>query len=312
MIEGASIQESLPKLSERELKDKINLLRQRLEQNERELKVLFRNISLHNEGGQELKAKRDGLNARVKELSAKASELRKKRDETNSRIAELKTMRDNLRGKGKEFSEKIGELKKTRDELNTTARGRLETLEKAYVDELNIFLNADIPLEHEINVYDHLLELEQRLDATKKANEVHSEISVEYNRAKEIYTDMDSLHEQIQGFAQESQKYHEEMIKIYYEIDTLRKEADSYHAQLSEKFKSISPLRKKISALKAEMPKLRDELGFYLEQMKGYQIAKDEQKNEGKREQAKEKLNKKGRLSLDEFRILVESKDIKL
>ncbi|GFO96259.1 putative coiled-coil protein [groundwater metagenome] len=301
-----------PRLSERELKEKINLLRQRLEQNERELKTIFRDISLHNEGGQDLKAKRDGLNARVKELSPKASELRKKRDETNAKIAELKVMRDNLRGKGKEFSEKIGELKKTRDDLNTTARGRLETLEKAYSDEINIFLTADIPLEHEINVHNRLLELGQRLEATKKANVVHSEISVEYDRAKEIYTDMDSLHANIQGLAQESQKYHEEMIKIYNEVDTLRKEADSYHAHLSEKFKSISPLRKKVGALKAEMPKLRDELGAYLEKMKGYQLAKDEQKNEGKREKAKEKLNKKERLSLDEFRILFESKDIKL
>ncbi len=304
--------EALPKLSERELKDKINLLRQRLEQNERELKTIFRDISLHNEGGQDLKAKRDGLNARVKELSPKAAELRKKRDGTNARIAELKAMRDNLRGKGREFSEKIGELKKTRDDLNTTARGRFETLEKAYSDELNIFLTVDIPLEHEINVFNRLLELSQRLEATKKANEVHSEISVEYDKAKVIYTDMDSLHAQIQVLAQESQKYHEEMIKIYDEVDTLRKEADSYHAQLSDKFKNISPLRKKIGALKAEIPKLRDELGVYIEQMKGYQLAKDEQKNEGKREQAKEKLSKKGRLSLDEFRLLVESKDIKL
>ncbi len=304
--------EALPKLSERELKEKINLLRQRLEQNERELKTIFRDMSLHNEGGQDLKAKRDGMNTRVKELSPKAAELRKKRDETNARIAELKAMRDNLRGKGKEFSEKIGDLKKTRDDLNTTARGRFETLEMAYGEELNIFLTADIPLEHEINVYNRLLELSQRLEATKKANEVHSEISTEYNKAKVIYTDMDSLHAQIQALAQESQKYHEEMIKIYDEVDTLRKEADSYHAQLTEKFKNISPLRKKIGALKAEMPKLRDELGAYIEQMKGYQLVKDEQKNEGKREQAKEKLNKKGRLSLDEFRLLVESKDIKL
>jgi len=303
---------ALPKLSERELKEKINLLRQRLEQNERELKTIFRDISLHNEGGQDLKAKRDGLNSRVKELSPKASELRKKRDETNARIAELKAMRDNLRGKGKEFSEKIGDLKKTRDDLNTTARGRFETLEMAYGEELNIFLTADIPLEHEINVYNRLLELSQRLEATKKANEVHGEISVEYSKAKVIYTDMDSLHAQIQALAQESQKSHEEMIKIYDEVDTLRKEADSYHAQLTEKFKNISPLRKKIGALKAEMPKLRDELGVYIEQMKGFQLVKDEQKNEGKREQAKEKLNKKGRLSLDEFRLLVESKDIKL
>ncbi len=301
-----------PKLSERELKEKINFLRQKLEQNERELKSIFREISLHNEGGQELKAKRDGLNARVKELSPKASEVRKKRDEANASIAELKSMRERLKGKGKEFSEKIGGLKKTRDELNTTARGRLETLEKAYAEELNIFLTADIPLEHEINIFNRLTELSQRLEATKKANEIHTEISVEYNKAKEIYTDMDSLHEKIQALAQESQKYHEEMIALYNEIDTIRKEADLYHSQLSEKFKCIAPLRKKIGTLKAEIPRIRDELGAYLEQMKEYQLVRDEQKNEGKRELAKEKFQKSGRISLEEFRILVENKDITL
>ena len=51
------------------------------------MKTIFRDISLHSTGGQELKAKRDGLNARVKELSGKALELRKKRDEANARIA---------------------------------------------------------------------------------------------------------------------------------------------------------------------------------------------------------------------------------
>ena len=306
------VRKEYPKLSERELKEKINLLRQRIEQDERELKVIFKDISLHSQGGNEMKAKRDGLNARVKELSQKAAELRKRRDETNAKIAELKLQRDQMRGKGKEFSEKIGELKKTRDELNLAARGRTETLEKAYEEELTFFLTADIPLEHEINIFNRLNELNDRLKATRKANEIHSEISVEYAKGKEIYTDIDSVHARIQTLAQESQKDHEEMISMYNEIDTLRKEADSYHAQLNEKFKGIAPLRKKIGSLKAEIPNLREELGVYLEQMKEYQLERDQQKNVGKREHAREKLKKDGKLSLDEFRLLVESEDIKL
>jgi len=301
-----------PKLPERELKEKINLLRQKIEHDERDIRTIFKDISLHNQGGNDLKAKRDGLNARVKELSPKAAALRKQRDEINAKIAELKAQRDQMRGIGKEFSEKIGELKKTRDDLNLTARGRAETLEKAYSEELNLFLTADIPLEHEINIFARIIELSQRLVATKKANEIHSVISLEYAKGKDIYTDMDSVHARIQALAQESQKSHEEMIKLYNEIDTLRKEADSYHAQLNEKFKGIAPLRKKVSALKADIPKLRDELDVYLEQMKQYQLVRDGQKNEGKRETAKEKFKKDGRLSLDEFRLLVESEDIKL
>ncbi|MDP2844868.1 MAG: hypothetical protein Q8N79_02185, partial [Candidatus Methanoperedens sp.] len=141
-VNAEVIQQALPKLTERELKEKTNLLRQRLEQNERELKNTFRELSLHGTGGDELKVKRDALHARVKELSPKASELRKKRDEANSKIAALKSQRDMLKGRGKEFSELVGGLKKTRDELNLTARGRAETLEKAYGEELNLFLTA--------------------------------------------------------------------------------------------------------------------------------------------------------------------------
>jgi uncharacterized coiled-coil DUF342 family protein len=302
----------VPKLSEKELKEKVNHLRQQLDQKERELKVIFREISLHSDGGQDLKTKRDGLNARVKELSPRAAELRKKRDEVNAKISELKAQRDGLKSAGKGYSEKIDELKKIRDGYNQTARGRTETLEKAYGDELNVFLTGDIPLEHEINVFKRLMELGQRIDATKKANMIHSEISIEYNRAKDIYTDLDGLHAQIQTLAKESQKYHLEMIASYNEIDTLRKEADSYHVQLTEKFKGINPLRKKISALKNEIPRIRDELGIYLEQMKDVQLVKDGQKTDVKREQAKEKYEKTKRLSLEEFKILVESDDIKL
>ncbi len=300
------------KLSERELKDKINVLRHKIEQDERELKNTFREISFYADGGNDLKAKRDDLNAQVKERSAIASELRKKRDETNARIAELKSQRDQFRNRGKEFNIKIGELKKTRDELNETARGRLETLEKAYSEDLNIFLTADIPIEHEINLLRRLIELSQRFDATKKADQIHVEISQEYNKAKEIYTDMDSLHAQIQTLAQESQKYHEEMVALYNEIDALRKEADSYHSLLSEKYKGIAPLRKKISALKSEIPKLRDELEIYLEQMKELHLVKEEKKKEGRREKAIEKFQKNARLSLEEFKMLVENEDIKL
>ena len=302
----------VPKLSERELKEKTNQLRQKLDKNEREIKSSFREISNHNEGGQNLKAKRDGLNGRVRELSKKASELRNKRDEVNKQIAELKSQRDEFRRAGKDAGEKIGLLKKTRDDLNKTARGRVETLDKAYSEEVDKFINADLPLDYEINLFNRLIELGDRLKATKKANEIHVEMSQEYSRTKAVYSDMDSVHEQIQALADESQKYHESAIALYNEMDILRKEADTFHSQLSEKYNCISPLRTRIDSLKADSQRIMEELDAYLEQGKEIQLAKDERKNEEKRVEAKDKFKKSGRLSLDELRILVENEDIKL
>lgn len=302
----------VPKLQERELKEKTNQLRQRLDKNEREIKSIFREISLHNEGGKDLKAKRDGLNARVKELSKKASELRNERDEVNKQIAELKSQRNEFRKAGKAAGEKIGSLKKARDDLNKTARGRVETLDKAYSEEMDKFMNADIPLEYEINLFNRLIELGQRLRATKKASEIHIEMSQEYTRTKEVYSGMDSVHDKIQALSEESQKYHEGAIALYNEMDAIRKEADTYHAQLSEKYRCISPLRSRIDVLKADSQHVREELDAYLEQGKEIQLAKDERKNEEKRVEARDKFKKSGRLSLDELRILVENEDIKL
>ena len=84
-----------------------------------------------------------------------------------------------------------------------------------------------------------------------------------------------------------------------------------YHAQIKEKYSASAPLRAKIDPLKAKIEQLREELKTYLDRSKEIQLVKDEKKQDEQHVVAKEKLNKTGRLSLQDLKVLMDKGDIK-
>lgn len=298
-------------MTERELKEKVNKIRTQIDQNERSLKSIFRELKLHRTDTTDLKEKRDALNLQVKELVPNARGHKSKRDEVNRKIADLKTERSGIQSATQKVVDEIARMKSKRDNLNKLSKGSVESLSKAYADELDKLLNADIPLKHEIDIIERLTQLEERLGAAFSANEVHQKIIESYESSKGIYDTGDNVNEQIRSLAKESQIHHLAMLEAYKTIDMLRKEADMYHAQIKEKYSASAPLRAKIDPLKAKIRQLREELNIYLEKLKGMQLAKDEIKQDEQHVVAKEKLDKSGRLSLQDLKVLMDKGDIK-
>jgi uncharacterized coiled-coil DUF342 family protein len=221
-------------LSESELKNKINIYRQQIDHKERDIKSLYQEMNLLNKGGYELRAKRDELNSQVKEIKEKADEYKNKRDEVNKKIAELKKQKDKLKGQKDGYTGKMGELKKTRDDLNNLAKGRLESLNNAYRDELEKFSTADIPLEHEQFLLKRIKELGERLTATREANTIHGEMSNIYTKMSEFHQELDAIYAVIRDMAMESQEYHIAMLEVYASVDETRREANEYHQRLMD------------------------------------------------------------------------------
>lgn len=301
----------IPNLSESELKHKINFMRQQIDSKDREIRSLFKEMSLHNKGINELRDNRDDLNKSVKELRATASDYRNKRDEVNKKIAELKQQRNEMLSHQSTYTDKIGELKKTRDDLNKIARGRIEFLNKTYEDQLDKFSNIDIPLEYEQSLFENLHELSGRLDAIHKANIVHNEIGDVYGKVSEFKHDLDTISALIRDLASESQENHLKMLEIYKEVDDTKKESDDYHQRLVEIYKITRPIKDKIDVLKKSLSAIREELDSYLEHMSEIQLDKDKTKEDTKRIAAKEKFDKSGRMSLEDLRLLIENDEIK-
>lgn len=301
----------IPNLSESELKHKINFLRQQIDSKDREIRSLFKEMSLHNKGINELRDNRDDLNKSVKELRATASDYRNKRDEVNKKIAELKQQRNEMLSHQSTYTDKIGELKKTRDDLNKIARGRIEFLNKTYEDQLDKFSNIDIPLEYEQSLFENLHELSGRLEAIHKANIIHNEIGDVYGKVSEFKHDLDIISALIRDLASESQENHLKMLEIYKVVDDTKKESDDYHQRLVEIYKITRPIKDKIDVLKKSLSAIREELDSYLEHMSEIQLDKDKTKEDTKRIAAKEKFDKSGRMSLEDLRLLIENDEIK-
>lgn len=297
-------------LSESELKNKINIFRQQIDHKERDIKALYQEMNHLNRGGQELRGKRDELNSQVKEIKEKADEYRNKRDEVNKKISELKKQKDELKGRKDGYTGQIGELKKTRDDLNKLAKGRLASLNNAYRDELAKFSTADIPLEHEQFLFKRIRELGNRLTATYEANTIHGEMNNIYNKMSEFHQELDNIYAMIRDMAMESQEYHKAMLEVYASVDETRHQANEYHQRLMEIRELTQPIKEKIGILKLSVSDIRKELDVYLDRMKETQLVKDEKQLQEKRTTAKEKFKNKGRLSLEDLKVLMENDEI--
>ncbi|MBN2110581.1 MAG: phosphoserine phosphatase [Methanosarcinaceae archaeon] len=298
-------------MSEKELKSKVNELRTQIGQQDRELKSIYRELKLHRTNMDELKAKRDDLNSKVRELVKKAAEARSRRDAFNERISSLKAARNDIEDQRRQRSTEISELKSKRDDLNKISKGSVETLSKAYVADLDVFANADIPLKHEIDLFERLIAVKERLDAAFDANRVHQELVEAYESSKEVFETHADVGGEIHELAEQSQKYHLEMIDLYRQVDEIRKDADLAHSEITAKFAVTAPLRERIEPLKARISQLREELDVYLEKLNDINLEKDEKKQEEHLVIAKEKLDKNARLSLEDLKVLMDKGNLR-
>lgn len=297
--------------NERELKGKVNELRSKIEKSERQLASIFKDLKNNRTDIDELKGKRDTLNQQVKEKVAKAQALRDRRDEINKQISEYKEKRSGINSKTQELFSGIAGLKEQRDECNKLSHGSVESLSKAYEAELDALFNKELPLAVEIKIMQKLDDLSKRLEAAKKANELHSQIQDSYKESKGIHKEGDEFHEKIQSFSDESQACHLEMLENFKTADEIRKEANTYHAQLTDKIANINSIKEKIDPLKNNIANSRKELSLYLDKLKDLQLTKDENKVSQKHNDAREKLQKNARLSLEDLKLLIEKGDVK-
>ncbi len=312
MTDDSNSPKNASDMIEKELKSHVNLLRQQVDRLNKDIRKSIEEIKLHRGSIDELRNKRDGLNAKVKEYATKASACRKTRDAINQKIADLKKPRGGVQGQISQQRSRLDQLKAKRDELNSIAKMQTSSLEKAYANELYVFIQADIPLKHEIDSMERLKQLGERLVVSREADVIHSEIIPIYREIREMRKTGDQAYQDIQSLADESQTHHEELLGIYKELDALRKEANLYYTQLKGKYRIVKPLSKSIDANKATVERLRDELSPYLDAIKERPRERESVgTNNDQHEIVLEKFKSTERMSLKEFQVLMEHDDIK-
>lgn len=257
-----------------------------------------------------LKSERNKLNVQVRELSSKGKRLRFERDKLNEKVASLKQKRDEI----------IERIKKLRADAKVSA-GEKKSLSKdagglsgKIVFKLNkIFsqlLCEEMPLEKEQKLFDEVSLLSQKLDIAMKVDEIHSSILSKYGEIAVLENEVNAISESIRSTAREAEDKHLMSLKIYSELDSVRKQSDEFHKKLLAKYDELKPVRDSIASLKNEIKSTEEEMDVvYSTMAKSHEIAIKNKRAE-RISEAKEKFKTGKRISFDDFRYIIESKEI--
>lgn len=299
-------------MNEKELKDNVNALRHDIDEREKRIRELYKEINFHKKDADGWRLKRDENTEKANKMSEEARIFTVNRDELNAKIAKLKERRAELINTIKSLTKDIKDSKSVRDQLNKTARGTDESLLGILAGDLDTLLHRDIPLKDEIRIFEKLFELSERVEVAKQADTVHQKVVGGYGQVQGFKAELDKIHEEIQSIARASQEQHEEAMKIYKEVSRMRKESDECHKKLLEKYDLMNPLRDRVNELKNEIKLMQEKLSPHLDEMDKIRQEREDRKRDKDITEAKEKLQSSKRLSLEDFRLLLERGELDL
>ena len=178
----------------------------------------------------EWKAKRDSLNAQVRDLVAHATESREKRDEYNNLVRESKALRDEWNEKVSDFKVKMAELRPERADKEKP-RQSLEDMRR-HLRRLEIQQQtATLTKDAEEAIVRQISEMAKAIDERASEEESSLEQNTEFKKIhtefKEAKAKAETHHAEMTEYADKAQSEHENMISFYDQADRIRKEADA-------------------------------------------------------------------------------------
>ncbi|MEM2902248.1 MAG: hypothetical protein QXO32_05905 [Candidatus Bathyarchaeia archaeon] len=284
-------------------KDAVQSLAERLEILDKEAKELKASMdSLLGELKEHLE-KRDKLNGIFQERKVKISELKEKRDRLNQEVKRLKSERDEARKEANARRLKLRELKAEYEKLRTQVKGNFqkarEELEKL---EWSVQTNPYSASE-ERKILAKIAQLEEELNAHKKGGELLSRIKETVEEVKAFNQEAEHKHGELMKRVEESEKYHREMMSLVSDATNLKKMADEEHQRGVEVKAKLKKIQQRYFATLLEIKATRKRIK---EIYRRTSLEKGEELERRIVEEASEKLKQGGKLTFEEFKVLLE------
>jgi len=294
-----------------ELKLEIADARNQLRDEQYALKLLYNDVNAKKDKGQELKAKRDACNARVKELIQQAKLAQAKRDEINKKTGALKGERRQVSQAMRSRAREISKDKQVRRQFNIEAHGTEESIQRNAWGTLKTLLEMDLTLKNEAILFEMFFETKERLNARKAASKVHEKIQETYKDLKQTESKAQDIYENIGTLIMDSQKWHEESLKLFRQKDEVREEADKYHKELMENSAEIREMYKKVDAQKAVQNKAYKRVKSLESKLGDWKRRQKEKMELEKLTEAKRKADTGKKMGLDELKLLLDKGALK-
>lgn len=256
-----------------------------------------------NKKAKEMLEKRNKLNEEFRKLTAEVRELRTRRDELNRKVKELKSSRNLARDAA--LSEK-GKLERLADKSRKISE-RIEGSPRRALEEFNRLewkvQTSILTPKAEKEIIRRLKELESQVLVAKKAQDLRYKIMGSKATIGGRRLQAQSLHEQMTKVVEESEVIHNRLVEIAASASEVKAQADQAHAEFIEACKGADKAHKEYIANLVKIRELRQQIaetGQYAKLRKAQEVRE-------KLERAgSEKLEQGKRLSLEEFKALME------
>ncbi|VVB50745.1 Chromosome partition protein Smc [uncultured archaeon] len=299
-------------MTDKDLKETLETYRKQIQAKDKKIKDIKKQLIVYQKEAGDLRIKRDQLNAQVKEMSTQAKVFRESRDQLNAKAAELRKKRKDLLDEIKNLGGNIKESKTKRDELNKKAKGSDDQLERLFERNLNTLVLKDIPLTKEIQLYEQVCEVMGRMGSAKEASQLHKAVVSSFQNIQGLNGKLDAISKELHEVADEANLNHQSALDLYTKADAVRKEADGIHKQLIERYEVMNPYREQINALLGEIDVIRQEMAPFQDESDKLRTDRENERKMMTAQEVKEKLAQKKRVSLDDFRILLEQEGMPL
>lgn len=189
-------------------------------------------------------AKRDALNAQVRELVEEAGKHRTERDSLNQKVRESKVLRDEANQKVSQLTEEYRALKSDMPAPDKN-QPSVKQLKKEFSDLENKQQTQVLKKGEEEAIVKRLKELDAQINEIEKNQEQSGDLREKSAALRAAKEEAEKCHKQVSEYAEKAQAEHDEMIKLYEQADSLRKQADEAQAKFIECKKAADEEHKK-------------------------------------------------------------------
>lgn len=276
----------------------------KLERISKQLSALREQVDNANADSKRHAEKRDKLNEKLKKLRQEIREFKNERNNLNAKVKTLKLQREETRVKIKErieeimaHNEKIAELKKK------IPRESRRDMQKEFDDIEWKIQTTPANMQEEKRLMDRVKHLETQLSVYKKFDQHIKKISEIRKEIESFEENADAAHHELTKIAEKSQDIHVKMVSKIAESEDIKAEADGLHSNYIQAKEQIRPMREEIGKLAEQKRKLQSAIR---EEDAEKKKSVDQALRERLCSEAKEKLQRGEKLSLDEFKLIAD------
>lgn len=251
--------------------------------------------------------RRNSSNGELKELSEKIRNIKNERDSVNSEVKALKESRDKIRAEITEKHNKIALILIPLKEIRSQVQGTFHQTKSSF-EELEWELQtSSLDPKEESRILRQVKELELQLVKHQRVNELKSIITEHRTAIEPLKSNAQSIHQKILETAEVSARLHEEMMQLVTKLKEIKTAADEAHRKYIEARNESERLEQELVRIVLEKKRLRSEI---LGDEETERLKKRKEFADRLAESGSAKLSQGKRLSLEEFKALMEQKKI--